>query len=79
MTQRHATYENLNWSHQISCEKSFQTVYGLPIFADPRVWLLIFKYLSMVPAKHSFLAHNSMQNVSPNLHIVSYLHERRQL
>ena len=40
MAQRHATYENSNRSHQIPCEKSFQTVYGLPIFADPRVWLL---------------------------------------
>ena len=41
MAQRHATYENSNRSHQIPCEKSFPTVYGLPIFADPRVWLLI--------------------------------------
>ena len=41
MTQRHKTYENSNWSHQIPREKSYQTVYGLPIFADPRVWLLI--------------------------------------
>ena len=40
MAQRHATYENSNRSHQIPCEKSFRTVYGLPIFADPRVWLL---------------------------------------
>ena len=40
MTQRHAPYENWNWSHQILCEKSFQTAYVLPIFADPRVRLL---------------------------------------
>ena len=40
MAQRHATYENSNRFHQIPCEKSFPTVYGLPIFADPRVWLL---------------------------------------
>ena len=40
MAQRHATYENSNRSHQTPCEKSFLTVYGLPIFADPRVWLL---------------------------------------
>ena len=34
------TYEHLNWSRQIPCEKSFQTVHGLPISTDPRVWLL---------------------------------------
>ena len=43
MAQRHATYENSNRSHQTPCEKSFLAVYGLPIFADPRVWLLIYQ------------------------------------
>ena len=34
-------YEDLTWSDQTPCEKSFQTVFGLPIFPDMRVWLLI--------------------------------------
>ena len=57
MAQRHATYENSNRSHQIPCEKSFQTVYGLPIFADPRVWLL--KGSFIIPTTSSIILHIS--------------------
>ena len=33
--QPDATYENSNRCDQVACEKRFQTVYGLPIYATP--------------------------------------------